>query len=117
MELVLIIPVDQQENYNGPVEWFSGTQWRVSDPLDASKPENLKYHCISYVWGAGRCKEGLFRSKIPISDRTKPALEAAIAAVDAAAERSGEPAVRAFWVDVICVPQTDDAKRNATLER
>jgi hypothetical protein len=117
MELVFIVPVDRQEQYHGPTEWLNGTEWRVSEPLDVSNPENLKYHCISYVWGSGRSEDRLFQSKIAVSDQTKPALEAAIAAVDAAAKESEGPVVRAFWVDVICVPQTQGPKRNATLER
>jgi Heterokaryon incompatibility protein (HET) len=117
MELVLIVPVDQQKQYHGPTEWLNGTQWRVSEPLDINNPENLKYHCISYVWGGSHSSERLFQSKIAVSDQTKPALEAAMAAVDAVAKDSEEPAARAFWIDVICVPQTQGPKRNATLER
>lgn len=117
MELVLIIPVDPQETYSGPTEWLCGSQWRVSGPIDVGRQANLKYHCISYVWGQGRSKEGLFQSQIPISDQTRPALEAAIEAADAAAKHSDVPDVKAFWIDAVCVPQTDGPKRKATLER
>jgi hypothetical protein len=116
MELRLIIPAEAE----GPcTETLNGTLWRVSEPLDISKSDRTKYNCVSYVWGSGRMKNGGLFQIGPrlMSDQTKPALEAAILANEAAIRKSREPPVRAFWIDAVCVPESDGPKRQGTLER
>lgn len=115
MELHLVVHAKPGDK---DTEMLNGTNWCVKGPLDIHDANRLKYHCVSYVWGFGREKVGgLFNSQIEISDQTRPALEAAIRAVEAAQWKGEGPIVRAFWIDAICVPQKDGPEREATLER
>ena len=121
MELFLVVPLKEGEGKgkdDKDVEELDGKLWTLSGPHTVSNSSDVKFHCVSYVWGHGRAEVGaFFDNKIRISDHTKPALEAAIRAVEVAHTTAGSPKVEAFWIDAICVPQTDQPSRYRTLER
>jgi hypothetical protein len=118
MELNLVVPVAGGETPRKGDEKLNGKWWRVNGPIDSSELGSAKFHCVSYVWGQGIDEAGsFFDCKRDISDRTKPALEAAMKAVDAMHDKEGREKVEAFWVDAICVPQIAGANRHGTLER
>ena len=80
--------------------------------------DTAKFHCVSYVWGTGIDRAGsIFDCKRDMSNRTKPALEAAMKAVRAMPDKGGSGIVEAFWIDAICVSQVEGASRHGTLER
>ena len=56
--------------------------------------------CISYVWGGGREENPFYQDK-EMSDRTLPALEAAMRVSDASA----------YWIDAFCIPPEYPQKR------
>jgi hypothetical protein len=126
MELNLVVPVEpgvMREKFD---EEINGRLWRVTGPYKHEQIKDLKFHCISYVWGAGVAEAGtFFDCKRPISDKTRPALEAAI---KAAKSLKGDDRkhkleeVEAFWIDALCIPQMETTlrereARQATLER
>jgi hypothetical protein len=121
MRLQLVVPLkdgDTRKKGDKGVEEFNGQLWHVSGPLDVKDARDLKFHCISYVWGNGREEPGsFFNNQISISDRTRPALIAAIAAVKASGFEVDGPVEEAFWIDALCVPQDDGPDRYGTLER
>ncbi|KAF4620142.1 hypothetical protein G7Y89_g14678 [Cudoniella acicularis] len=117
MDLNLIVPVKVGQAREEGDEELNGTWWRVTGPHAFPDPDHLKFHCISYAWGPGKADKGsLFNCKIEISDQTKPALEAAIRAASAVSAESGEAAIKAFWIDAICIPQLQSPERLKTLE-
>lgn len=97
-------------------EFLAGQYYRLTGPYP-NTISTLKYHCISYVWGAGKSPVGsFFNCQREISDQTKPSLEAGIRAswLIKGEEGKGD----AFWIDRICIPQEEvNPKRGATLER
>jgi hypothetical protein len=106
MELNLIVPVDAGTARVKGDEEINGRLWRAKS-YRAEEIESIKFHCISYVWGSGVETPGsFFDCKRLISDKTRPALEAAIKAsemlkLDDKPERKN---LEAFWIDAICIP-------------
>jgi hypothetical protein len=118
MELHLVIPVEDGEARRRGDEELNGKWWRVKGPIDSSEMDKTKFHCVSYVWGKGIDPAGsFFDCKRDISDKTKPALVAAMRAVDAMPDNDGEEKVEALWIDALCVPQLAGVSRHGTLER
>lgn len=118
MELYLIVPVPEGSEEEIGDEKIYGRVWRVTGPHDLENMENLKFYCVSYVWGLGTEEEGgFFNCKRRISDQTRPALTAAIKAADVVQSRSNAHIVEAFWIDAICIPQLESPERIKTLER
>ena len=118
MELNLVVPAKAGVYNEQGIEEISGRLWQVTRPHNHQNISELKFHCISYVWGPGVEEKGsFFDCKRQISDQTRPALEAAIKASEAIyAESQGEK-VEAFWIDAICIPQLEGDARYKTLER
>jgi hypothetical protein len=117
MELYLIVPVKNGVKEKGDEE-LNGKLWRVTGPHDMSDMKKLKFCCVSYVWGQGIEQKGsFFDSKKTISDRTRPALAAAIKAASLVQDEANRPTVEAFWIDAICIPQLESPERFKTLER
>jgi hypothetical protein len=117
MELNLIVPVTNGVKEIGDEE-IHGKLWRVTGPHNIKDLENLKFYCVSYVWGPGTEKEGsFFNCKREISDQTKPALAAAMKAAGVIQSEPDRPIVDAFWIDAICIPQLVSPERFKTLER
>jgi hypothetical protein len=118
MELHLVVPVPGGEPMRRGYEKLNGKWWRVKGPIPSDEMVETKFHCVSYVWGKGIDKAGgFFDCQRDISDRTRPALEAAMKAFDKIYERYGGERVQAFWIDAICVPEADCESRHGTLER
>jgi hypothetical protein len=117
MELNLIVPVTSGAKEIGDEE-IHGKLWRVTGPHDINDIENLKFYCVSYVWGTGTKKEGsFFNCKREISDQTRPVLASAMKAADVIRGGLDKPIVEAFWIDAICIPQLESPERFKTLER
>jgi hypothetical protein len=117
MELYLIVRVTDGVKETGDEE-IHGKLWRVTGPHDIKDLGNLKFYCVSYVWGPKTEKKGsFFNCKIEISDQTRPALAAAIKAAGVVQDESDKPIVEAFWIDAICIPQLESRERFKTLER
>ncbi|KAJ8106323.1 hypothetical protein ONZ43_g7104 [Nemania bipapillata] len=68
-------------------------------------PEDLRFICLSYVWGSGTSPSP-FEPDHYVSDRTAPALEAVVAL---------RPTCKRIWVDAYCVP-IEQVERNLTLQ-
>ena len=121
MELKLVAPVEAGAVREKGDEEINGRLWRVTGPYDPEQIKTLKFHCISYVWGPGTEEAGsFFDCKRPISDKTRPALEAAIKAAELLKREDFRPQiekVEAFWIDALCIPHLDGESRQATLER
>ncbi|OBT58657.1 hypothetical protein VE04_01112 [Pseudogymnoascus sp. 24MN13] len=121
MKLQLVVPLkpgDGRNKGDKGVEELNGQLWHVSEPLDIKDARSVKFHCISYVWGQGRERPGsFFDNEISISDKTRPALIAAIRAIKAAGFEADGPIEEAFWIDALCVPYADGPDRYGTLER
>lgn len=118
MELNFVVPVPENVPARVGDEFINGRSWRVTAPIDTQRARGFKFHCVSYVWGPGTSPIGsLFNCQIQISDQTRPALEAAIKAAEAAVEQWGGERVEAFWIDAICIPQAECPARYKTLER
>jgi len=112
MELYLIVPVLDGTTQTGDEE-IHGKTWRVTGPHDLANIENLKFKCVSYVWGLGTEDKGsFFNCQRKISDQTRPALSAVIKAASLAHDK-----IEAFWIDAICIPQLEGKEREKTLER
>ncbi|OBT41944.1 hypothetical protein VE00_07503 [Pseudogymnoascus sp. WSF 3629] len=120
MKLQLVIPLkpgDGKNKGDKGVEELNGQLWHVSEPLDIKDARSAKFHCISYVWGQGRERPGsFFGNEISISDKTRPALIAAIRAIKASGFEADGPIEEAFWIDALCVPYADGPDRYGTLE-
>ncbi len=118
MELNFIVPVPQHQPRKVGDETICSKTWRVVGPISTNEARAFRFNCVSYVWGQGTLPPGsLFECQIQISDQTRPALEAAIRASEAAHEKYNVPLVEAFWIDAICIPQAECAARYKTLER
>jgi hypothetical protein len=118
MELHLVVPVADAEPSQKGDEKLNGKWWRVKGPIVSDEMGRTKFHCISYVWGKGTDQAGaFFDCQRDISDKTRPALEAGMKAVDTIYEKYGGEYLQAFWIDAICVPQIEGEKRHGTLER
>jgi hypothetical protein len=126
MELNLVVPVEPEAMREKGDEEINGRLWRVTGPYKHEKIKDLKFHCISYVWGPGVAEAGsFFDCKRPISDKTRPALEAAIKAAESLTRDDRKhilEKVEAFWIDALCIPQMENTlrekeARQATLER
>jgi hypothetical protein len=118
MELYLIVPVTDGVKKVGDEEIHENI-WRVTGPHDIKNLENLKFYCVSYVWGSGTEEKGrFFNNQREISDQTRPALAAAIKAAGVVQSEPGRPIVEAFWIDAICIPQLEKSpERLKALER
>jgi hypothetical protein len=117
MKLYLIVPVTDGVKEVGDEE-IHGKLWRVTGPHDNNDLANLKFNCVSYVWGSGVEKKGsFFDCKRDISDQTRPALAAAMKAAGVIQDEPHIPVVEAFWIDAICIPQLESPERFKTLER
>src|SRR5438034_11487271 len=89
--MLLYLLVRDYEGSAGSVQ-LEGYHWRLAkEDLDQ---EDLDFTCISYTWGEGRVPSP-FRDNFDVSDRTIPALIAAIA---------HRPSCERFWIDAFCVP-------------
>lgn len=126
MELNLVVPVEPGAMREKGDEDIRGRLWRVTGPNKQDQIKDLTFHCISYVWGPGVAEPGsFFDCKRPISDKTRPALEAAIKAAESLKRDDREQKVEkveAFWIDALCIPQMETTlrekeARQATLER
>jgi hypothetical protein len=121
MELNLVVPVEPGTAKEKGDEEINGRLWRVTGPYDPEQIINLKFHCISYVWGPDIEETGsFFACKRPISDKTRPTLQAAIKAAEMLKREDFRPPVEkveAFWIDALCIPQLEGEARQATLER
>lgn len=121
MRLQLVVPLkdgDGRKRGDRGVEEIYGQLWQITEPLDVEDARNLKFHCISYVWGDGREEPGsFFDNQISISDQTRHALAAAINAVKSSDFEHDGPVEEAFWIDALCVPHADGPDRYGTLER
>lgn len=121
MDLFLVVPLkdeDGKSKGDKDVEELNGKLWTLTGPHKVTNPGDIRFQCVSYVWGQGRQEiNTFFGNKIRISDLTRPALEAAMRAVEVARTTKGESKADAFWIDAICVPQADGPSRQRTLER
>jgi hypothetical protein len=118
MELNLVVPVEAGAKRQKGDEEINGRLWRVTGPYDPEQIKNHKFNCISYVWGPGVEEKGsFFDCKRPISDKTRPALKAAIKAAEFVHAKSKHGKVEAFWIDALCIPQLEGKARQSTLER
>lgn len=126
MELNLVVPVKPGAMREKCDEEINGRLWRVTGPYKHEQIKDLKFHCISYVWGPGVAEPGsFFDCKRPISDKTRPALESAIKAAESLKRddrKQKVEKVEAFWIDALCIPQMETTlrekeARQATLER
>lgn len=117
MELNLITLVPEGATPQAGDEEINNRRWRVTGPHDPAT-KDLKFHCVSYVWGHGVEKRGsFFNCQRDISDQTRPALEAAIKAAEVIHRDLGGEKVEAFWIDALCIPQLEGSPRLKTLER
>ena len=99
MELDLIVPVDAGTARVKGDEEVNGRLWRAKS-YKAEEIESIKFHCISYVWCSDVETPGsFFDCKRLISDKTRPALEAAIKASEMLKrdDRPGREKVEAFF--------------------
>jgi hypothetical protein len=126
MELYLIAPLTPSTRPLHTDEFLNGKHWRLAGPLSTKAPSNLKFHCVSYVWGQGTEAAGsFFGCQREISDQTRPALEAAVKANEAAYGKKKlegklkdqEELVEFFWIDALCIPQLEGEARARTLAR
>ncbi|KAH6723119.1 hypothetical protein BKA61DRAFT_648324 [Leptodontidium sp. MPI-SDFR-AT-0119] len=116
MELNLITLVPEGATPQAGDEEINNRRWRVTGPHDPAT-KDLKFHCVSYVWGHGVEKRGsFFNCQRDISDQTRPALEAAIKAAEVIHRDLGGEKVEAFWIDALCIPQLEGSPRLKTLE-
>ena len=104
---ILSISDEKSTNYYD----FNGTRWSIKSLQLDEGPHSDKsipdFICISYAWGTGK-HPSPFHSKATVSDRTIPALLAAIRL---------RPNCKAFWIDALCVPsQNEPVERVSTLE-
>lgn len=117
MNLNLIVPVPAGAPREPGDEELNGRLWRVTGPHSRDL-QDLKYHCVSYAWGPGVVPVGsFFNNQIELSDKTRPALEAAIKAVVEIYGLQEADRVDAFWIDAICIPQLDKVARHEAFER
>lgn len=117
MELNLVALVPEGSARQAGDEEIQGRLWRITGPHDP-EAKDLKFHCVSYVWGSGVEKRGsFFNCQREISDQTRPVLEAAIRAADVIHRDLGGEVVEAFWIDALCIPQIEGSPRLKTLER
>lgn len=120
MELNLVLPIAAGTAREKGDEEINGRLWRVTRQ-DPENIKNVKFYCISYVWGPGIEEKGsYFDCKRPISDKTRPALEAAIKAAGSLKREDRGPQMEkadAFWIDALCIPPLEGKARKATLER
>lgn len=117
MELNLVALVPESSARQAGDEEIQGRLWRITGPHDP-EAKDLKFHCVSYVWGSGVEKRGsFFNCQREISDQTRPVLEAAIRAADVIHRDLGGEVVEAFWIDALCIPQIEGSPRLKTLER
>ncbi|KAG4442380.1 hypothetical protein IFR05_002158 [Cadophora sp. M221] len=116
MELNLVTLVPEGATPQAGDEEINSHLWRVTGPNDPAT-KDLKFHCVSYVWGRGVEKRGsFFNCQREISDQTRPVLEAAIKAAEVIHRDLGGEKVEAFWIDALCIPQLEGSPRLKTLE-
>jgi len=117
MELNLVTPVPEGSARQSGDEEIHNSLWRVTGPHDPDA-KDLKFHCVSYVWGVGvEKKGGFFNCQRDISDQTRPVLEAVIRAADMIYRDLGGEKIEAFWIDALFIPQLEGSPRLRTLER
>ncbi|KAK0120735.1 hypothetical protein ONS96_010936 [Cadophora gregata f. sp. sojae] len=116
MELNLITPVPKGAAWQPGDERIHNRLWRVTGPYD-SNSKDLKFHCVSYVWGLGVEKKGaFFNCQRDISDQTRPVLEAVIRAAEVLHRDLGGEKIEGFWIDALCIPHSEGSPRLKTLE-
>lgn len=122
----LLVPATELTPLDVPYVELCGSRWVLTElmPISDAPP----YTCISYSWGRGRTKNPLNYDQL-ISDRTIPAIEAAIKvsqsqknwtnvqfsfSCDTQKEEAGQVAAlkasQAFWIDALCVPPQESDK-------
>ncbi|PVH82163.1 hypothetical protein DL98DRAFT_653512 [Cadophora sp. DSE1049] len=116
MELNLVTPVPEGATRQAGDEEIHNRLWRVTGPHDP-EAKDLRFHCISYVWGLSVEKKGsYFNCQRDISDQTRPVLEAVIRAAEVIYRDLGGERIEAFWIDALCIPQLEGSPRLKTLE-
>lgn len=96
MELNLVTPVPEGSARQAGDEEIHNSLWRVTGPHDPDA-KDLKFHCVSYVWGVGvEKKGGFFNCQRDISDQTRPVLEAVIRAAEMIHRDLGGEKIEAF---------------------
>ena len=118
MELNLIVPVKAGTLREKGDEEINGRLWRVGS-FKSEEIKSIRFHCISYAWGSNVENPGsFFDCKRLISDKTRPAMEAAIKASEVLNrdDKAATEKVEAFWIDAICIPPFEGKARQATLE-
>ncbi|KAH7411148.1 hypothetical protein BKA64DRAFT_662816 [Cadophora sp. MPI-SDFR-AT-0126] len=116
MELNLVTPVPDGVARQAGDEEIHNRYWRVTGPHNP-EAKDLKFHCVSYVWGVGVEKKGsFFNCQRDISDQTRPVLEAVIRAAEVIHRDLGGEKIEAFWIDALCIPQLEGSPRLKTLE-
>ena len=104
LELCLLVEKGQGFDAISPILNLNDKQWHLSR-FSGSKDDTVAcpdYTCVSYSWGSGRTRNPLLQRSESISDNTLPALSAAM----------NESNSTAFWIDALCVPATQPAKRD-----
>src|SRR5262245_23558241 len=100
--MLLYLLVRDDEGHAGSFE-LDGYKWRLAQKeLAACQQEELGFICISYSWGEGRVPSP-FRDNFDVSDRTIPALTAAM---------RHRPSCDCFWIDAFCVPADAEEKKH-----
>jgi len=102
---MLIYFLVESESTNNPLR-ICERNWtiRKQEYCDSGDDEDSTFTCISYTWGPVKVSSP-FHNSYQISDRTVPALTAAIKA---------RPDCKRFWIDAFCVP-LEPAERTTTL--
>lgn len=96
--LVDFIPVPEN---HATIEIGERRWWLMEEEIDASQPRPSDFICISYTWGTGREPNPLDPFYM-LSSWTLPVLSAAM---------SCRPECHRFWIDALCVPVEQEAKR------
>jgi hypothetical protein len=96
----LLIRTPVRATPDARVVTLGGSSWTLAEYDQIPSPqESCEFTCISYSWGRGRMTNPL-GGEFAISDRTVPAIEATVRAL--------EPS--AIWIDSLCVPPDGPAR-------
>jgi len=119
MDLRLLLQSSESApSYNSdtlaPSILIDGRLWHLSNSLDISNPSSIPpFTCVSFTWGPGRVPNPFHPGRI-MSDRTIPALTAAMRHHFHPETQDGGHSA-GFWIDALCIPDTQPSRR-ATLE-